>query len=824
MFEEICRSTFLLLYLFYSTAFAKNPENVILENSAESNTITKDNIEKFAQSAENIGRSLEYLIIANVNDVKMSGSALGKGKMVLTKIPMFSAIFSSIGFMLKIGLILAGVEQKSEMMKLLERNFDEMNKKLDMITADLDENRNLIKISSQKAAYITAENKILEANGSLKKFFSDLAKLKCSDKSECLKKKMLIAKSYVNSFDVQKEVDMILRGATSDKLLFGDSLLRLTKENSKCDVNEIKHKASLITGLSMKGVIAAMLYDSLTTPDFDMARSVETIHNELMKLERMKNLVITECFVNIDRYLRSDVRHLNHKYSSGNIAQTNRIISSLLRHKYFWMRLYVITIRPIRIFGRIAEPAFWSNEQIMRDLSVIDSRKQSYSYVLIGSNNDIYERKTKHDLFMKRKKNMILWKNTFFRKQEYNIEGLVADKNDGFSKEYIRASIFLRSTDRSVISYPTTDGKIIQQDTKALITKNDVKDFFYGTWDETTKEDDDIKVVYTTYVIALIQTRNMVPECSLNCNSRGKCFFLAYSNTMNCFCDEGYSGNSCQTATSVNTLAFDYSSIVKMTSFQLTTSTDIKYDLDRLHTSILVSTGNVRTEINRLSNKINNIVGDMIQDMKSQLQWQGLVTQYGEVIQDLKYYHDILTDNAFQDRTDDKFIEEEVRILAEAAANPDKVEKYLQLVNYLFVGRQDVPLLNHKSLIFAEMDRNIFRGCSSLYKNAIDNARKMLAILQMQGYMTWILALKYIGSDTIRCHQQYKQVMRDQKKYLDRHTCSIAIPQSSNLQKCTGGYYVYNGMPINVNCKDTYYLTGEILNTLYFYSLKRFVL
>ena len=256
-----------------------------------------------------------------------SGSVLGKGKVVLNKIPQFSAIFSSIGFMLKIGLILAGDDQKSEMMKLLEKHFNEMNKKLDIITADLKENRNLIKRSSLRAAYIATENKILGANMSLKKYFSDLTKLKCSDKSECLNKKMLMAKSYVNRFDVRKEVDMILRGATSDSLLFGDNLLRLTKEYSKCDVKEIRHKATLMTGLAMKGHNAAMLYESLTNPDFDMARSIETIDNDLMQLERMKNLVIKECFVNIDRYLRSDVRFLNHKYSFGNIAVTNRIIS-----------------------------------------------------------------------------------------------------------------------------------------------------------------------------------------------------------------------------------------------------------------------------------------------------------------------------------------------------------------------------------------------------------------------------------------------------------------------------------------------------------------
>ena len=805
---------FLLLYLLCARSSAEKNENVIIATQEESNIITRDNIEKTAQSADSLGRTLEYLIIANVNAVKKTGSALGMGKMILTKIPQFSAIFSSIGFMLKIGLILAGEEQKSEMMQLLEKNFSQMNKKLDIITADLEENRNHIKVSSQRAAYIAAENRILNANHNLKKYFSDLAKLKCGDdKAECLKKKMLVAKSYVGGFDVQKDVDMILLGAMTDGLLFGDSLLRLAKENSKCDVNEIKHTASLIIGLSMKGHIAAMLHESLTNPDFDMARSVENIHHALMKLERKKNLVIKECFDNIDRYLRSDIRLLHDKYSSGKIAEMNRIMSSFLRLKYFWMRLYTITIRAMSVNGRIVEPAFWTNEDIMKDISVIDSEKKIYSYVLIGSYNDVYERKTKHDLFMKRKENMILWKSTFFSKQEYNFDGLVAEIDDGFPEEELRASIFLRSTDRSAISYPTKEGDIIQDDAREHIEKNDLKDLFYGAWDETKKVQNEIVVAYTTYAITLIKTKDWetrVPECSLDCSSHGECFFLPFSKTMNCSCDAEYYGDTCNTSTAARTMAFDYSSIVKMTSFHLPTTTDIKYDLERMHTSITTSIGNAQTEIKRLNSKLENTIGDMTQDMKSQLQWQGLVTQYGEVIQDLKYYNDILAGNNFLEHSSDKFLMKEVMILAESAANPDKLEKYLQMVNYLFVGRQDVPLINHKSLIFAEMERNKIRACSCQYKKAIDNARQMLVTLQMQGYITWMYALKYIGSDTLRVRQLYKQVIQDQKKYLDRHTCSIAIPYSSNLEQCIRGYYIYNGMSINVKCKDTYYLTGEI--------------
>ena len=71
MFEDIWRATFLVLYLFYASSFAKKTENVILTHQEESKIITKDNINKFAQSADNIGRSLEYLTIADVHDVKV---------------------------------------------------------------------------------------------------------------------------------------------------------------------------------------------------------------------------------------------------------------------------------------------------------------------------------------------------------------------------------------------------------------------------------------------------------------------------------------------------------------------------------------------------------------------------------------------------------------------------------------------------------------------------------------------------------------------------------------------------------------------------------
>ena len=220
----------------------------------------EDTYGKVANTLDNLGRSLEYLLIGGLH------SPIAPG--ILKFIPQISALLSGTGFAMKIFRIYAGKEE-SAMMRKLKTSFLHVNRRLDDITSDLKNNRNLIKLETKRAAYIEAENKILSADDNVRKYITDLKKLKCNGTSDCVVKKQLIAQRYLPRFNVKKEIYSILHGATVGQV-FGDSLVTLTKESSKCDIMKIKLTASIIAGLAVKGQRAVMLYESITDPAFDV--------------------------------------------------------------------------------------------------------------------------------------------------------------------------------------------------------------------------------------------------------------------------------------------------------------------------------------------------------------------------------------------------------------------------------------------------------------------------------------------------------------------------------------------------------------------------
>ena len=196
---------FVIAILFCSVESVRRPSASSMKKiHGDGNSILESNdiVTKIAASADSIGRSLEYLIIAGVDKSKVFP--------VLKLIPQASAAFSAIGFALKIYLAVSGNDE-SPLMTQMKKGFDEINNKLDVITSDLEDNRRLITLSVQRAAYIDAENKILSAHQNVRKYIREVTQLKCNNKANCIKRQLLIAQGYLPRLNVEKEVDMILR-------------------------------------------------------------------------------------------------------------------------------------------------------------------------------------------------------------------------------------------------------------------------------------------------------------------------------------------------------------------------------------------------------------------------------------------------------------------------------------------------------------------------------------------------------------------------------------------------------------------------------------
>ena len=751
-------------------------------NMLESNDI----ISKVADTADSLGRSLEYLAIAGVEKSKFLRA--------LKFIPQVSAAFSAIGFALKIYLVFAG-KGESPLMTKMKKGFDEINNKLDAITSDLEDNRRIITLSSKRAAYIDAENKILSAHQNVRRYIKDVTQLKCNNEANCIKKQLLIAKGYLSLLNVQKEVDTILRGVTTDGV-FGTSMLTLAKESSKCDINKIKYIASTFAGLASKGKIAIMLYEFLTDSSFDIVAFETEFARKLLSLERARNLVSKQCYDNIDRYIRSDVKYLSKKhYEQYDMKQANILISEFLHKKYFWIRFYVVSFTPAyreRIVSSKEQcmkmiPHLFAQKTVINGLTYIDKNKRVFSYVFIGD-----KRKESDQVYKGSLKNFMIGRTTwrgFFNwidRSERNIQELFASYD---------AILILLPCYQGEVSYQTKTGKIKIVDANKIESESKKSLLYIFNHDGVS-------------ALALRQNEYTI-ACSLDCNLRGSCNFLPHSHEMYCLCDDGFYGRNCNSSTGNKKLKNEINKLFKSTRLIIPTHSDLKSDLEKTERLIRLKFEPSNEQITMLSGQLKRVTTNIVGESNRFQQWQGLVIQYSDVIQDLKYYGDILSEYDKADVDSNSFLQKERLSFATTLINPDKLDKLLQMVNYLFVGRHDTPLVNHKSLIFEEMDKNKADLCSETYKLTLNHAYSQLVSLQMQGYLTYIRAFDLLGMNSSNLLKEYEVTLRSQNKFLDDHTCNIVIPHSENLEKCHGGYYVYSGMEVNVVCQDSFFLKGN---------------
>ena len=776
---------------------------VFASQDEESNDITQDETEilndktvkKLKDTAFKLKRSIQYLKVDKL--ISELGDKAKRYRFILEKVPVLGMVLDSLD--LVFGIMQTFPAAESPLMKKIRTSFDEINKKLDTITSDLKDTGNLIKLATQKAVYIRAENRILTAYKNSEVYANELQQVTCKEKTDCTKKKSLIAERYLSRFDVENDVNMILRGAISNSV-FGQSLLVLTKEITYCDIKKIQSTTSLVAGLVTKGYVVMMLHKYLTNPSFDKEQYKAEFQRQLVLLERKKDSLSRSCFDSIDRYIRSDFRTRGRKYFlQNNVETANKLLSEYLLGKYFWIRLYVITVsQPKDKVCESVKPTLSTSHRLMQDLSVIDDDKKIYTFLLFGSFTDANIAPFERELFKKAivQKELVDAIGWWFKIVSNN--GLF---DDFFETLKPKASLFMRMCQKIVVSYSTTDGKVHQYSKHSGGEYNahdvDVTDLMYDSGTVMS-------------VLALMQSPDdQVRRCSRDCGFNGECSFLPYSKQMICYCRDEFYGDNCQSNIVKKKTIAAYNKLLAATVLHIPTRTDLKAQLEIAQRRLKSNVETADSRMQMLSGQIGRMTSNMFGEINTRQEWQGLVTQYSEILQDMKYYHYVLGNDDSSHLGHDKFSKMELKTLAKQIIIPDKLEKYLQMVNYLFVGRDGTPLVSHRSLIFEEMKRHKSHACSTEYKQILDHAYELLVSLQMQGYETWLKAHDVLNKDPSHMSIDYENIVRKQKNFFDRYTCKVAIPHSAHLENCLGGYYIYNGMKNNVSCKHAYYLSSK---------------
>ena len=706
---------------------------------------------------------------------------------------VFGALFSIVM------TFLPGSSSESPELKMMRTEFDKLSEKMDEISRSLDDTKDLIKLSTQRSAFIEHERKIHNGFSQLKICLDSLANVKCTGVEPCKRKKTEIVQGYIAAMDVQLSVEMILRGVISDSA-FGEQLLYLLKEKSKCNVPKINKFSNKVTALLVKGLATSLFYNQLTKVDYNVMDGTVLADNMLRLLENKRQAMQHQCIEEFKYWMPLDVENSNEHFSS-DIQASNTNVLRVLKTKYTWIDWHVITYKGSN--GPAAGPT-----GSLRSRLYSSSRTHNVHNFVIPTNTakvrNLEEKTTK-------------WKQV--------VEAIGSDHTGGSQliENRIRVHLTLENQIQSFAILPGEQWVLGHY-------KNEIQQVTLGVDDVSTLNVFVTRLHNYVVVVSFVQAE-YPPKCPDElCSGKGKCFLYPFSTQMGCECKVGYSGETCNT--SVMTLKLkSVINLVLQQTMKLPTFATIQHAIEDTQLLLKTSTENIQMSISKLGERIDEQFKNLGEFMSSKFEWFATLSKYKEAIENLNYFHNIsskkLSDfqenSTFADFKFNNLSDADLKFNAKGSPNsvaedkdiaifllsPTGIRKWLYQINFLIVGRRDSQFNAHKALLFMVMEKHKNRLCSRSYKEDVTRTYRQLMLLQLQGYMLWSNAYSIMDRDGSFISKSYTEVLTNQQKYMKDATCSIAIIHSTNLQNCSGGYYIHKSFDINVTCNDGYFTKGE---------------
>ena len=261
----------------------------------------------------------------------------GKDKVGIYKsLGKMAGFLGAAGGLISIALLFLPQEESAEL-KALKKGFAEVNMKLDVITTELDNIKDLIKLENQKAVYSSAAAKIIYGQKKLQEFLDEMAKTTCSNENQCKRAKARIALRYVRYFDVQKYFHQIVQGATKKASEFGEPLLHLVKTTSQCHMPKIERLSNGILKLSFKAQQVILAHERLTGTKTSITNSIYTWLKSMYQLRDGTETVKQACFKNMKTRMIKEINNKKYQVSfSSNNASAIKL-KEFLDDKYPWL-------------------------------------------------------------------------------------------------------------------------------------------------------------------------------------------------------------------------------------------------------------------------------------------------------------------------------------------------------------------------------------------------------------------------------------------------------------------------------------------------------
>ena len=724
----------------------------------------------------------------------------GKWLKTLTKVTnRFAGFFGAVGAFASVilGFIDGG---DSPELKLMKSEFSKLSQKMDTIATSLDDTKDLIKVETQKAAYVGYELRINTGFSQMQKLINKLENVTCTsiELKACKRKKIFIAEGYIKSLNTRGSVDAIYQAVTTSGA-FTTSMLELVKQGSNCNIPKINGFINKVVILITKGLQVSIMHDLLTKPGYDFTDDTILSSDLLHGVESKRQAVQDSCFQDFDYWMSRDV---SESYSSfvADIQKTNAQLLNTLKNKYPWILWFAISYRG----GTKPITGPWNSKLRLLHSSSTTHNTQSFVIPTTKSSVQKFDEKKAKWAYLVRANNI----DTDAAKVE-NIIANEAELNNQVQ------SFALIPGDAWVSGYYENEP---------------IQKTLGGHFDEVVYMNIFVNKPFTAKQFLVAVTFNQVdpPKCTSEyCHNQGVCYPYPYSIERGCKCQKSFTGSRCETRVENQKLKQVANFLISNT-MKLPTFASIQHAIQDTQLFLKTTSENIRDSIIKLEAKLDLQFKNLGKFVSNEFNWFSVLLNYKDSIENLHYFHSIFNEKVFRFQlnqtsiiskfnTSDKsrFSTVNQTDIAKYLLSPVGIQKWLYQINLLIVGRSTSQFNSHKPLIFMAMDKYKDKFCLSEYKDRISRAYRQLMLLQLQGYMLWSNAYSSDGSDSSIIANRYVQVLNDQKAFLKRETCNVKIPNSKNVMDCMGGYYIYKSLDVSVSCKDGFFLRRKLHELIY---------
>ena len=539
-----------------------------------------------------------------------------------------AGLFGVAGALFSIVLaLMPDTNTESAELKYMRSEFDKLSQKIDSVAQSIDDVKDLIKLNTQKAAYIRDQNKIHHGVSQMNECYNKIQNVSCTSQQDCKRKKLAIAEGYIAAMNVRANVENILRG-TVNETAFGNSFLDLLEEEGDCNVPKINRFINKVVSLIINGMKTAIFHDFLTKASYEYLTDVDRIFHMIKELEAKRQNIEDSCLQSINNNIHLDVRKSHSKFV-GDSNRTNIIILQSFARKYPWIDWHVITMHGNK------EPVARPTNSVRSRFLSSSKEKEIHAFVIPTMERKVKKLRSKGSALIDMLRNINFGSDT--------------EKAADTVQSKINNTLELDGKVQSFAILPGSDiilGYYVNRTMQQFALKGTVltnMNLFLSR-PHYRSSDDDIAVVVT---FDFDKTPQMT--CSKSCDNGGKCYFFPYSNDMECRCTMKFSGERCEFSNTNFRHQFVINSLLT-TTMKLPSFSSIQNTLEDTQLYVKTSLTNIKDSIARLEAKIDEKFKVLGSFMSEKFDWFTVLLKYKDAIENLDYFQS-LSDRNIKDTT-----------------------------------------------------------------------------------------------------------------------------------------------------------------------------